>query len=85
MQEKFNQLKQKYTDLKNKDGYQLTHNINCSFAVHKKSSPDKPIFNMSHGGSGTTDVIDIALIAGGAAAACVLLCAACALCKAMRK
>ena len=66
-------IKALYNEEKNGNGLRLQHNCDLYFKLHRKDTPDDPVMETTVKCADTTAVVDIALIAGCAAAALIVL------------
>ena len=68
-----NKLKDLYNREKNGNGLMLTHECDLHFNIHRKDTPEEAMMDTAVSCGNTTALVDIALIAGCAAAVLVML------------
>ena len=66
-------LKDLYNREKNGNGLMLTHECDLHFNIHKKETPEESVMDTAVSCGNTIHLVDVALIAGCAAAALIML------------
>jgi len=81
MPEKLNRIKKLYTDIKNGDSLMLYKKADVACNIHRKSSPDKPLFSLGFNCDDSAALIDIAIVGTAVIAVMSLCCLFCKLCR----